>query len=172
MTAGAFYITQTVELCSLRNVLSHGTLTTYYVFNKIISDTLVEQYQIYPNENIQNLMTSLLLDIPVYNWKQLNWYNSTETENILEDTNVIYEAHLDDVFQLILDETKEKNYKDPADFEMAKQNFEMFFEKAEKNVGNIFSNMCMDRHDKPYHIIKTIVLCKTNYSQIYLWTQN
>ena len=53
LTAGAFYITQTIESCSLNNVLSDGTFTTYYAFNKIIFDTLVEQYNIYPVENIK-----------------------------------------------------------------------------------------------------------------------
>ena len=43
LTAGAFYITQTVESGSLNNVLSEGTFTIYYVFNKIIFDTLAEQ---------------------------------------------------------------------------------------------------------------------------------
>ena len=75
LTAGAFYIMQTVESCSLNNVLSDGTFTTYYAFNKIIFDTLAEQYNIYPVENIQNMMESLLDNIPVYNWKPLNWYS-------------------------------------------------------------------------------------------------
>ena len=72
-------------------------ITTYYVFNKIIFDTLAEQYQIFPNENIQNIMSSLLQDIPVYNWKSLNWSNMTNDSNILEDTEIIYEMQLDDI---------------------------------------------------------------------------
>ena len=131
MTAGAFYITQMVESCSLNNVLSDGTFTTYYVFNKIIFDTLAEQYQIFPNENIQNVMSSLLQDIPVYNWKPLNWFNMTNDGNILEDTEIIYEMQLDDILWLIVEETEEKIYKDTADFEMAKHNFETFFQKAQ-----------------------------------------
>ena len=86
-----------VESCSLNNVLSDGTFTTYYVFNKIIFDTLAEQYEIFPNENIQNIMSSLLQDIPVYNWKSLNWFNVSSDGNILKDTEIIYEAQLDDV---------------------------------------------------------------------------
>ena len=94
MTAGAFYITQTVKSCSLNNVLSDGTFTTYYVFNKIIFDTLAEQYQI---KILQNIMPSLLQDISVYNWKPLNWFNVTNDGNILEDTKIIYEMQLDDI---------------------------------------------------------------------------
>ena len=97
LTAGAFYRTQTAESCSMHNMLSDGTFTTYYVFNKIIFDTLAEQYQIYPSKNIQNIMSQLLQDVPVYNWKTLNWFNSTNNDKILEDTNIIYEAQLDDV---------------------------------------------------------------------------
>ena len=62
------------------------------MFNKIIFDTLAEQYQIYPSENIQNIMSSLLQDVPVYNWKTLNWFNSMSDDNILEDTDIVYEA--------------------------------------------------------------------------------
>ena len=131
MTAGAFYITQRVESCSLNNVLSDGTFTTYYVFNKIIFDTLAEQYQIFPNENIQNIMSNLLQDIPLYNWKPLNWSNATNDGNILEGTEIIYETQLDDTLQLIVEETEEQIYKDTADFEMAKHNFETFFQKAQ-----------------------------------------
>ena len=120
LTAGAFCITQTVESCSLINILSDSTFTTYYVFKKIIFDTLAEQYQIFPDKNIQNIMSNLLQDIPVYNWKPLNWFNSSNDNNILEDTEIIYEAELDDVLQLIVDETEEQIYKDTADFETAK----------------------------------------------------
>ena len=97
MTAGAFYITQMVESCSLNNVLSDGTFITCYLFNKIFFNTLAEQYKIFLNENIQNIMSSLLQDIPVYNWKPLNWFNSSNDSNILEDTEIVYEAQLDDV---------------------------------------------------------------------------
>ena len=97
MTAGAFYITQTVESCSLNNVLSDGTFTTYYVFNKIIFDMLAQKYLIFLNENRQNIMPSLLQDIPVYNWKYLNWFNVSSDGNILEDTEIVHEAQLDDV---------------------------------------------------------------------------
>ena len=64
---------------------------------KIIFDTLAEQYQIFPNENIQNIMSSLLQDIPVHNWKSLNWFNVTNDGNILEDTEIIYKTQLDDI---------------------------------------------------------------------------
>ena len=118
MTARAFHITQTVESCNLNNVLSDGTFTTYYVFNKIIFDTLAEQYPIFPNENIQNIMSSLLQAIPVYNWKSLNWFNVSSGSNILEDTEIVDKAQLDDVLQLIIEETEEQIYKNTADFKM------------------------------------------------------
>ena len=101
------------------------------VFNKINFNTLAEQYQILPNENIQNIMSSLLQDIPVSNWKPLNWFNATNDGNILEDTEIIYEMQLDDILQLIVEETEEQIYKDTADFEMAKHNFKTFFQKAQ-----------------------------------------
>ena len=69
----------------------------HIVFNKIIFDTLAEQYQIFPDKNIQNIMSNLLKDIPVYKWKPLNWFNSSYDNNILEDTEIIHEAELDDV---------------------------------------------------------------------------
>ena len=50
-----------------------------------------------PNENIQIIMSSLLQDIPVYNWKPLNWFNTTNDGNIIEDTEIIYETQLDDI---------------------------------------------------------------------------
>ena len=85
-------------------------------------------------------MSNLLQDIPVYKWKCLNWFNSSNDNNILEDTEIVYEAELNDVLQLIVDETEEQIYKDIADFETAKHNFEIFFSKS-RNVGKIFSSM-------------------------------
>ena len=76
-------------------------------------------------------MSSLLQDIPVYNWKPLNWFNMTNDGNILEDTEIIYQMQLDDIWQLIIEETEEQIYKYTADFEMAKHNFETFFQKAQ-----------------------------------------
>ena len=111
LTTGVFYITQTVKSCSLTNILSDGTFTTYYVFNKIIFDTLAEQYQILPDKNIQDIMSNLLQEIPVYNWKPLNWFNSSNDNNVLADTEIAYEAELDDVLQIIVDETEEQIYK-------------------------------------------------------------
>ena len=91
LTAGTFYITQTVKSCSLTNILSDGTFITYYVFNKIIFDTLAEKYQILPDKNIQDIMSNLLQEIPVNNWKLLNWFNSSNDNNILEDTEIVQE---------------------------------------------------------------------------------
>ena len=48
-------------------------------------------------KNIQNIMSSLLQDIPLYDWKSLNWFNVSSDSNILEDTEIVYEAQLDDV---------------------------------------------------------------------------
>ena len=76
-------------------------------------------------------MSSLLQDIPVYNWKPLNWFNATNDGNILEDTEIIYEMQLDDILQLIIEETEEKIDKDTVDFEMAIHNFETSFQKAQ-----------------------------------------
>ena len=42
-------------------------------------------------------MSNLLQDIPLYNWKPLVWFNSSNDNNILEDTEIVYEAQLDDV---------------------------------------------------------------------------
>ena len=98
-----------VESCSLNNVLADGTFTTYYAFNKIIFDTLAEQYNIYPAENIQNKMESLLDNIPVYNWKPLNWNSLSEDDNVLQDMNIKYEAELDDVLQLIVEKKQTRN---------------------------------------------------------------
>ena len=55
----------------------------------------------------------------------------TNDGNILEDTEIIYETQLDDILQLIIEETEEKIYKDTADLEMAKHNFKTFFQKAQ-----------------------------------------
>ena len=43
------------------------------------------------------MMEYLLDNIPVYNWKPLNWFSSSEDDNVLQDMNVTYEVALDDV---------------------------------------------------------------------------
>ena len=52
---------------------------------------------------------------------------------------MVYEVQLDDVLWLIIEETEEQIYKDTADFEMAKHNFETFFQKTQ--MWEIFSSI-------------------------------
>ena len=42
-------------------------------------------------------MESLLHNMPVYNWKCLNWYSPSEDNNVLQDMKIKYETELDDV---------------------------------------------------------------------------
>ena len=95
------------------------------------SSLLPWQYNIYPVENLQNMMEFLLDNIPVYNRKPLNWYSPSEDDNVLQDTNIQYEAELDDVLQFIVKETEQEIYKDTVKFEKVKHNFETFFDKAQ-----------------------------------------
>ena len=86
------------------------------------------------------MMESLLDNIPVYNWKPLNWYSPSKDDNVLQDTKIEYEAELDDVLQFIVEETEQEIYKDMAEFEKAKYNFETFFNKAQ--MWERFSVIC------------------------------
>ena len=106
-------------------------LVLQYIHN-YTSNTLAEQYNIYPAKNIQNMMESLLDNIPGYNWKPLNWFSSSEDDNVLQDTNM----KLDDILQLIVEETEQEIYKDTAEFEKAKHNLKHFSTKLK--CGKIF----------------------------------
>ena len=141
LTASAFYIMQTVESCSLNNVFSDGTFTTYYAFNEIIFDTLAEQYNIYPAEDFQNMMESLQDNILVYKWKPLNLSSPSNGDNVLQDMKVKYETELDDVLWLMMAETEQEIYKDKAELEKEKHNFETFFNKAQ--MWERFSVICL-----------------------------
>ena len=70
----------------------------HIVFNKIIFDTLAEQYQIFPDKNIQNIMSNLLKDIPVYKWKPGKCgLIQVMIITYLKTLEIIHEAELDDV---------------------------------------------------------------------------
>ena len=106
---------------------------------------------------------SLLDNIPVY-WKPLNWFSSSEDDNVLQDMNVKYETELDDVLWLIVEETEQEMYKDTAEFEKAKHNFETFFDKAQM-WEKLFSNMFMVRTARPYSFGHINFLCSIYSTQ-------
>ena len=83
-----------------------GFFTTYYAFNKIVLDMLMEKFNIKVDDNIITQLTLLHSDIPGYNLPALDFMSPPEEaqENhiLKEEDSTIY-THLEKVLIHMID---------------------------------------------------------------------
>ena len=91
LTAGNYLLSFTNINCGNTPEARHGYFTTYYSFNKIVLDVIMEKFDIEVDENTKPQATLLQDDIPGYDLPTIDFVQ-TSTDNdedisILEDNN-------------------------------------------------------------------------------------
>ena len=93
MTAGNYLLSQTASYCGDVPEAKHGFFTTYYAFNKIVLDVLMEKFNIQVDDNAVTQLALLHNDIPGYNLTILNFMSPSEEaqeNHILKEDSMIY----------------------------------------------------------------------------------
>ena len=88
LTAGNYLLSQTASNCGDMPEAKDSFFTTYYAFNKIVLDMLMEKFNIQVDDDIITQSTLLHSDIPGYNLPALDFVSPPEEaqeNHILEE---------------------------------------------------------------------------------------
>ena len=101
LTTGNYLLSYTNINCGNAPEARDGYFTTYYSFNKIVLDVIMEKFDIQVDENTRNQATLLHDDIPGYDLPTIDFVHTTtdqdEEVSILEEDNSQIYAYLDNV---------------------------------------------------------------------------
>ena len=135
LTAGNYLLSYTSINCGNVPEARDGYFTTYYSFNKIVLDIIIEKFDIQVDENTRNQATLLHDDIPGYDLPTIDFVNTTIDQDkdvsiLEEDISQIY-AHLDNVLVHMIDKQQTAIFKLNQDFNKNKQKISQYIKYAE-----------------------------------------
>ena len=144
LTAGNYLINYTNINCGNAPETRDGYFTTYYSFNKIILDVIMEKFDIQVDENTKTQATLLHDDIPGYDLPTIDFVQTTtdndEDVSILEEDNSLIYAHLDNVLVHMIDNQQTAIFKLNQDFNKNKKIILQYIKYAEN--WQVVSVMC------------------------------
>ena len=112
-----------------------GYFTTYYSFNKIVLDIIMEKFNIQVDENTRNQAALLHDDIPGYDLPTIDFVDTTadqdEDVSILEEDNSQIYAHLNNVLVHMIDKQQTAIFKSNQDFNKNKEKISQYMKNAE-----------------------------------------
>ena len=112
-----------------------GYFTTYYSFNKIVLDVIMEKFDIQVDENTRNQAALLHDDIPGYDLPTINFVQTTtdndEDISILQEDNSQIYAHLDNVLVHMIDNQQTAIFKSNEDFNRNEEKISHYIKYAE-----------------------------------------
>ena len=112
-----------------------GYFTTYYSFNKIVLDVIMEKFNIQVDENTRNQNALLHDDIPGYDLPTIDFVQTTtgqdEDVSILEEDNLQIYAYLDNVLVHMIDNQQTAIFKSNQDFNKNKEKISQYIKYAE-----------------------------------------
>ena len=112
-----------------------GYFTTYYSFNKIVLDIIMEKFDIQVDENTRNQAALLHDDIPGYDLPTIDFVHTTtdqdEDVSILEEDNSQIYAYLDNVLVHMIDKQQTAIFKSNQDFNRNKEKISQYMKYAE-----------------------------------------
>ena len=111
LTASNYLLSQTASNCGDMPEAKDGFFTTYYAFNKIVLDVLMEKFNIQVDDNTITQSALLHSDIPGYNLPALNFMSPPEEaqeNHILEEEDSMISTHFEKVLIHMIDEQDAK----------------------------------------------------------------
>ena len=121
LTAGNYLLSQTASNCGDIPEAKDSFFTTYYAFNKIVLDVLMEKFNIQVDEDTVTQSALLHSDIPGYEEAQEN--------HILKDS-MMY-TYLEKVLVHMIDEQDAQIFKSHDDYAINKRKFIQYLKYAE-----------------------------------------
>ena len=106
LTAGNYLLSQTASNCGDMPEVKDGFFTTYYAFNRIVLDMLMEKFDTQVDDDTITQSTLLHSDIPDYNLPAINFVSpleeAQESYTLKEEDATIY-THLEKVLVHMID---------------------------------------------------------------------
>ena len=144
LTAGNYLLSYTNIDCGNAPEARDGYFTTYYSFNKIILDVIMEKFDIQVDENTKTQATLLHNDIPGYDLPTIDFVQTSidddEDVSILEEDNPQIYTHLENVLVHIIDNQQTGIFKLNQDFNKNREKILQYIKYAEN--WQVASVMC------------------------------
>ena len=144
LTAGNYLLSYTNINCRNAPEARDSYFTTYYSFNKIILDIIMEKFSIQVDENTKTQAALLHDDIPGYDLPTIDFVQTSidndKDISILEEDNSQIYAHLNNVLVHMIDNQQTAIFKLNQDFNKNKEKISQYIEYAEN--WQVASVMC------------------------------
>ena len=144
LTAGSYLLSYTNINCRYTPEARDGYFTTYYSFNKIVLDVIMEKFDIQVDKNTKTQAALLHDDIPWYDLPTIDFVQTSidndEDVSILEEDNSQIYAHLDNVLVHMIDNQQTAIFKSNQDFNKNKEKILQHIKYAEN--WQVASVMC------------------------------
>ena len=114
LTAGNYLLSQAASNCGHTPQVKDGFFTTYYAFNRIVLDVLMEKFDIQVDEDTITQSRLLHSDIPGYDLPAIDFMSPSEEaqeSHILEEQDAKIFTHLEKVLVHVIDEQDAKNFQ-------------------------------------------------------------
>ena len=135
LTAGNYLLSYTNINCGNAPEARDGYFTTYYSFNKIVLEVIMEKFDIQVDEDTKTQAALLHDDIPGYDLPTIDFVQTTtdndEDVSILEEDNPQIYAHLDNVLVHMIDNQQAAIFKLNKDFNKNKEKILQYIKYAE-----------------------------------------
>ena len=126
LTAGNYLLSQTASNCGDMPEAKDGFFTTYYAFNKIVLDILMEKFNIKVDDNTVTQLAILHSDILGYDLPAIDFVSpqeETHENHILKEEDSMIYTHLEKVLVHMIDEQDAQIFKSCGDYARNKRKF-------------------------------------------------
>ena len=134
LTAGNYLLSRTASNCGGMPEVKDGFFTTYYAFNWIALDVLMEKFDIQVDEDTITQLMLLHSDIPGYDLPAINFVSPSEEaqeSNILEEQDTVIFTYLEKVLIHMIDKEDAQILKSHKDYVQNKRKFLQYLKYAE-----------------------------------------
>ena len=144
LTTGNYLLSYTNINCGNASEARDNYFTTYYSFNKIILDIIMEKFDIQVDENTKTQAALLHDDIPGYDLPTIDFVQTSIDDDgdisILEEDNSQIYAHLENILVHMIDNQQTAIFKLNQDFNKNKEKILQYIKYAEN--WQVVSVMC------------------------------
>ena len=134
LMADNYLLSQAASNCGGMPEVKDGFFTTYYTFNQIVLDVLMEKFDIKVDEDTVTQLTLLHSDIPGYDLPAINFMSPSEEaqgSHILKEQDAMIYTHLEKVLIHMIDKQDTQIFKSHNDYVQNKRKFLQYLKYAE-----------------------------------------
>ena len=134
LMAGNYLLSQATSNCGGTPEVKDGFFTTYYAFNWIVLDVLMEKFDIQVDESTVTQLMLLHSDIPGYDLPAIDFVSPSEEakeSHILKEQDAKIFTHLEKVLIHMIDEQDAQVFKSHNDYVQNKRKFLQYLKCAE-----------------------------------------